>query len=404
MGMPSTTTFAPRLLGLLLATLVCPSGAVALALPYVAPASSPLVSWAGRTVPNATTSSVTFDWVGTSATVTVNNSASFTTLSVTVSDTCSNGNKFVVRMSAQGTRLLPVSTFYTSVGTNTYTLFASAGRLTFWGETATFSITKAVEARFTQCSSASPLTVLSFSADAPFLTPPPVTRRIEAIGDSITCGDLVYCRDPVGDPMPVNNSLWADDATVAWPALLGVAFDAAVSTVAWGGMGMVAGDVRTWTWPSIPDVYGSALAWDVMVRGQGAPLAYPWDFSRFVPDAVVANLGTNDAAGERFSNATFAALFVSTYVSLLKNATASYASARGGKGPALFVGCGPMTSVYAAPALEVVATLQAAGLDATYLNMSLPAGQGCQCGHPSATDHQQIANSIRPVVAKVMGW
>ena len=60
-------------------------------------------------------------------------------------------------------------------------------------------------------------------------------------------------------------------------------------------MGLVWNDVPSWTWPTLPQVYGSALAWQVQVDGPGHSLSAPWNFSSFIPSAVLINLGTNDS-------------------------------------------------------------------------------------------------------------
>lgn len=129
---------------------------------------------------------------------------------------------------------------------------------------------------------------------------------------------------------------------------------------------MDAGDTPSWTWPSLPDVYPSALAWEVSVAGPGAPVRHPWNFSSWIPNAVLINLGTNDAgivpkaiapthtqthslvpasfccsAANRFGNATFVRLFTSTYIQFVHNISSLY-----GSGPTFFLGWGPMSTAY----------------------------------------------------------
>jgi hypothetical protein len=389
---------------LVAATAAAAAPASPAALPFALPATSPLIRWAGRTVP-LPSGGVTFDWSSVSATVVVNNTA-FTTLVAVVADGCAGGNKLSVRMSAQGTEGLDVASVYTGGGGGAptrVTLFSSPGRLTFWGAAAAFTVAKAVEARFTQCAGGQNLTLLGFEADAPFLPAPPATRRLEVVGDSITAGDLVHCVDAAGRRIGVNNSLWADDAASAFGPLLGLWLGADVSVVAWGGMGMAAGDTPSWTWPTMPDVYGSALAWEVDVAGPGAPLAHPWNFSSWAPHAVVVNLGTNDAAGERFNNASFATRFVARYSEFVAGASAAY---RGGAppaaGPVFFLAAGPMTTAYAPAVAAVLANVTAAGIPAHFLNMTLPGG--CGCGHPSAADHVALAAAAAPVIKAAMRW
>lgn len=365
-------------------------------------ASSPLVSWSGR-VWQTGDGAISADWAGVSARVSVTNN--FTYVRVVVNDTCAGGNKFAVKLvDAQGVADWPVGAFYTEPGQQVYTLFAAAGRLSYWGPTATLAVTKDVEARFTQC--AQGVTFLSFVSDGAFLPPPLPTRHVEVIGDSITSGDLVFCTTPWGDRVPVNNSLWTDSWSTSYGSLLCDTFGAACSTVSWGGMGLVAGDVPSWWWPSLPDVYGSALAWAVSLAGPGAPLAYPWNASAAPrTDAVIINIGTNDAAGGRFNNASFLAQYIATYVALVATISgASPGDRHGAAAPApnFFLAYGPMTTAYAPAVLEVVQQVTALGHRATPLNLTLPGG--CHCGHPSDADHLLMAQTARPVIASVMGW
>jgi hypothetical protein len=229
---------------------------------------------------------------------------------------------------------------------------------------------------------------------------------LEIIGDSITAGDLVYCHDSIGQKFSTANAVWSDSWSVSYGARLGAALSADVSTVAWGGMGLIANDIpQQDPWPCIPDVYGSALAWDVAVRGQGKPLAFPFNFaSGPAPDAVLIAIGTNDASYNRFANATFAAAFAARLDSFLAAAAASYARARQGKGPLLFLGVGPMSFDYAPAVLDAISLLHARGLSATLLNFTLPGGAKPACGHPSDTDHLAMAQIALPIVKAGLGW
>lgn len=397
---------------------------------YFITAASSLLHWSGRYLTNTVDNSVTFDWVNTNVRISVNNT-NFTYLSVTINDQCNNGNKFVVRMiDTQGVRALDVATFYTGYGLAEYPLFSSIGRLTFWGENATFILYKAVEARFTQCTGANNLTIIGFSSNTNFIPAANVpTRKIEVIGDSITCGDLVYCYDPFHNHQSINNSLWTDNSAIAYGNLLGYSFNADVSTVAWGGMGLLAGDVASWLWPTIPDVYPSTFAWEIDVNGPNVSVLYPWDFSLFIPDAVIINLGTNDAAGERFNNITFYRNFVQRYITFIQNITTIYANARARSSSLqitsssssnfssssslsssdvaetsikFFLGAGPMTNAYESAVQDVVGNVTTFGIPVYFLNMSLTTG--CQCGHPSDQDHLTLAQSVQPFIAKIMNW
>jgi len=314
----------------------------------------------------------------------------------------------VVRMSGEGFASLDVATFYTRAGTHDYTLFAAAGRASFTGAAAELTLIKAVEARFTNCDPlrGAGLAVAGFASDGAFAAPAPRARRLELIGDSITAGDLVTCADSaLGAHFATANALWSDSHAASWGSRLCAALGAACATLAWGGMGLVQNDVPSWTWPTLPVVYNSTLAWDVLLRGQGAPLTAPWDFAAAPPpDAVLVALGTNDAAGG-FGNATFAARFEAEYVRFARQIAGTYAAARGGRGPAFFVvNATCMTAVYAPSVARAAAALAAQGLDVAVLDLSLPDGARCACGHPSDAQHALMAAAALPAVRRALGW
>lgn len=368
-------------------------------------ASSPLVVFDGRTL-GGSNGSVVFDWVGVSARFAVTNN--FTYATVTISDACAGGNKFVVRLSAEGFESVDVATIYTRTGTYEYTLFGDVGRANFVGGVAQFTLIKAVEARFTQCypENLEGLSINSFASDGIFIAPTPRARRLEFLGDSITCGDLVYCTDSaMAAPFTAANTLWSDSHAASYGSRLCAALNASCSTIAWGGLGLIQNDVPSWTWPTIPDVYGSALAWPVDVRGQGAPLDHAWNFSATPPpDGVFISLGTNDAAGN-FANATFAARFVKKYVEFVTMIAATYKAANDGAGPFFFLANATcMTDVYAPSVALVAAQLSGQGFRTTIIDYSLPGGAHCDCGHPSDTNHLEMARTALPVIKRVTGW
>lgn len=361
--------------------------------------SSPLVAWSGRTIASSN-GSVTFDWVGVSARVAVTNN--FSQVIVRISDFCVAGNKFVVRLSGEGVASLDVAEFYTRVGAHDYVLFAAAGRANFWGAVAEVTLIKAVEARFTQCypENNQGLALDSFSTDGAFMPPSPRSRHMEVIGDSITAGDLVFCQDSMGAHFSTNNTLWSDSHAVSFGSRLCTALGASCSTIAWGGMGLLAND-NTSPFPMMPDVYGSALAWPVALRGPAEPMDHPYDFKSAVPpDAVLINLGTNDATYGRFDNATFTAAFVARYIDFVLNITRAYARSDMN----FFIGFGPMNEAYAPAVSAVVAALTGRSVKATAVNYTLPNGARCQCGHPSDADHLVMAQTALPVIKRVMGW
>ena len=341
---------------------------------------------------------VAFDWAAVSATVVVNNS--FSVVTARVQDYSAAGNKLNVYLIGEGLppTMPPVATFYTQPGDHNYTLFSAKGRASFSGLTATLRLEKAVEARFTQGN----VTVVSFSSDAPFLPPPmPSARRLEILGDSITSGDLVLCSDRLGSHVGLPNGLWADNAGAAYHSLLCAALGADCSVVSWGGMGLVWNDVPSWTWPTLPQVYGSALGWQAQLDGPGHSLSAPWNFSAFIPSAVLINLGTNDAWALR--NASSQDRWAKAMAGFVTSIAGTYAAASGAAPPHFFLAFGPMSTAYLPPLLSAIEALRAGtSIAVTLLDMTL--NKTLDCGHPSAADHALMARKVLANISTAMGW
>ena len=111
-----------------------------------------------------------------------------------------------------------------------------------------------------------------------------------------------------------------------------------------------------------------------------------------------------------FSNATFAALFTNTYISFIKDISATYASAASAIGaPApnitFFLGYGPMSTAYEGCVNATIAAVTAEGYRAYGLDYSIAdySPVGCEW-HPSVPVHRQMALQALPVMSRVMGW
>ncbi len=111
-------------------------------------------------------------------------------------------------------------------------------------------------------------------AEGATLRPTPArARRIEVIGDSISCGYGNEAPRKEEGFSPATENGW-----LAYGAVAARAVQADYVCIAWSGK-------KLWPDNSILDYY------DTVVRDDAAPL---WDFSAQIPDAVVINLGTND--------------------------------------------------------------------------------------------------------------
>lgn len=139
--------------------------------------------------------------------------------------------------------------------------------------------------------------------------------KIEFIGDSITCG---Y---GVDDEVKENHfSTSTEDATKAYAYKTAVALDADYSLVSYSGHGIISGyssDDKKVTSQLVPSVYEKfAKSYGSGANGF-APSLEDWDFSKFVPDYIVINLGTNDDSYTK-NKEDRVAEYVEKYVKFLK--------------------------------------------------------------------------------------
>ncbi len=106
--------------------------------------------------------------------------------------------------------------------------------------------------------------------------PPPPARRLEIIGDSISCGYGNEAKDQHERFASTN-----ENAYLSYGAVAARALGAEYVCLAWSGRTM-------WPKNTMGAIYDLTLPLDPGSQ---------WDFSRWTPDAVVINLSTNDFAG-----------------------------------------------------------------------------------------------------------
>jgi len=247
-----------------------------------------------------------------------------------------------------------------------------------------------------------PTTFEGFSLPAacrPLEPPTRPSRRLEFVGDSITCGfgnlaenagDEIKCSVP-----PVG---WRDyeDFTRAMPTLAGSAFGAEVHTECISQVGVMRnGDTTAKT----TDHNISHYIHGALLTRHGAQ----WDYSSWTPDVLVVNLGTND-----YDISQFLGLqpsydhFQAHYTAFLKDLVSRYE----GRLPALVVACGPMTTKQC-PAVkqtsEAIATAFSA-LKVKYVDLRLPSSQLVCIWHPNVAGHHAMVEQLQPAIGELTGW
>jgi lysophospholipase L1-like esterase len=221
---------------------------------------------------------------------------------------------------------------------------------------------------------------------------PTRTRRIEFIGDSITCGYGDLGTDPAQHFSPD-----LEDETIAYGALTAQALDAEHTAIAYSGIGVLR-DRRGSTTDQMPTRFERALANDSTSR---QPHATP------APDVVVINLGTNDFAlgdpGRAFEQA---------YVDFVRAVRASY--------PDAWIVCtispsltdayppGAMSRTKATEAIRAAVAEVSSGGD-RHVTVFAFAEQQPRDGfgsdyHPSARTHRRMAEQLTAVLRALVGW
>jgi lysophospholipase L1-like esterase len=217
------------------------------------------------------------------------------------------------------------------------------------------------------------------------LTPPAANaRRIEVIGDSITCGygdEGTACQF---SPDTENNYL-------AYGSILARSLDAELSTVAWSGKGVYSNYGGNRVEP-LPALYDQTIPSDYK---------HPWPFL-WQPNLVVINLGTNDYSGNTDPTDT---QFETAYQSFLEHIRGKY--------PDAYILCtnGPMLppddlGKMRENAIAAVTARQAAGdTNLKYYDMKTPNAEPVGCDyHPNLATQAAMAAELATEIEADLGW
>lgn len=245
--------------------------------------------------------------------------------------------------------------------------------------------------------------------------PPVPSRRIEFNGDSIMAGFCNLCEDPIevftptlsytGHRVPLHSPLVkADDYGMnpwgykqesfvrSWPSLVCNSLHSTCHTMAWSGFGMVhhccEGEIH------IPDIFPSTLGSD------GTSPA--WNFSSWIPDAVVINLGTNDGLDVKKRGAR-ESRYMEVYYNFILNISSWY-----GTDTHFFLGCGPMSNDYCDYLHKVISRLRAenSAINVHFLDhRNLMDQTNACCNHPNAAlGDITLARVATKFIGETMKW
>lgn len=230
-------------------------------------------------------------------------------------------------------------------------------------------------------------------SDGKLLAPPSNSgRKIEFIGNSITCGYGTEGANRHESFRPETENAWK-----SWASIISRAFDADCHIVAHSGLGVIRnyGDsLRVSEYPvPMPDRFNRTLDMET------APL---WDFSRWIPDVVVINLGTNDFSTPPHPREV---MFQRKYEELLKKVRDAY-----GEIP-VFCVVGPLTDepchryvkemVRQFNVLHNDGNIHFVSMPPALLNEKEDLGSD---SHPSYLGQKKMARMMVPVIGTVTGW
>ena len=212
------------------------------------------------------------------------------------------------------------------------------------------------------------------------------TRKIEFIGDSITCGYGVEAEDA---NMPFEAS--TENFSLDYSGLTVRALGADFLVVARSGIGMV----RNYDGPfegnedAMPFVYPNTF----YLNNE-----YVWDFQKFTPDLVCINLGTNDFSTSGVNVDTY----VDRYTEFATNALERYPEAE------LVLIQGPMNN---GPELRaaldrVLSNLQEVDADrVNFVELSAQGAVGFGASyHPNQAQSRINADELTSYLSDLMGW
>lgn len=227
----------------------------------------------------------------------------------------------------------------------------------------------------------------------PGTAPEASSRRIEFYGNSITCGYGIL--DSV-NTHPF--SIQTEDEGRTFAAHASDSLGADRHTVCWSGKGVVQNYGQDTANPTLPELHRQILTWDAND---------PWDFSRWIPQVVVIDLGTND-----FSTvAPDSAKFHNTYAAFVDTLHARYPSAR------FVLVDGPMLSDGYPAGMNALSTVRkhldnivtaavAKGISATHLKLTPQDGSlgyGADW-HPSRDQAKLNGQELTTHLRGLMGW
>jgi len=220
-------------------------------------------------------------------------------------------------------------------------------------------------------------------------------RRLEFIGDSITCGygNELSTSDPGSAHYTTRNS----NGHKAFGALTAARLGAEYMAVAYSGRG-VSRNYADSPGPVLPELYLQSVPEE--------PSAHPWDPARYRPDAVVINLGSNDFSTPGVNREAFR----TGYTDFLRRLRGYYPEAM------FVIVIGPMLSDAYPPGAAalssstadieaaIAARTRAGDLRIRLIVVPEQTGPWGEDWHPTVATHEKMAEQLSRELKAIMGW
>lgn len=226
-------------------------------------------------------------------------------------------------------------------------------------------------------------TIVDVTLEGELLPPPAVDRRIEIVGDSITCG---YGNEGIS---PCGFTADTENHYMTYGAIAAREVGAELHTIAWSGKGIIFNYGEDTNQP-MPELY------DRIIAGEEPS----WDYAQWQPDVVAINLGTNDFSTDGDPTQQ---QYVDAYVAFVTHIREvnpdAYILLLS---PSLFGDEATMVDGYLQ---DVVDARMGAGDTAIgWANINVEwIGSGCD-GHPTVETHQGMAARLVEELGAHVGW
>ena len=232
---------------------------------------------------------------------------------------------------------------------------------------------------------------------------PPAERRLEIIGDSISCGSGNEAADGSAE---CSEDGWGQpyhNGYLAYGPVMARALDAQYHVTAVSGIGLIRNYSSKYDARPMPEVY------DLMYpQEMTSPV---WDTSQFIPDAVIVTLGTNDfSPGDSQREKMTVETYTAAYVDFVTTLRGYYPDAHifGVSSPMLGDGWPEPTDTSATDLKSAIAAMvehfNSAGDDKVHqFNVTKLIGTGCGT-HPSAEQDASMAAELGDFVKTTLGW